>query len=65
MTITATPTYAWVDNGVRFFRVTYKGGTYTAVCGDFKGRGTTLRAAVAIAAMRAARPRKTEDATPF
>lgn len=64
MSITYTPNYAWVDTGVRFFRVTFKGGYYTARCGDIKGRAATLRSAVAIAAMRAHKARS-DDPTPF
>lgn len=54
----------WAWTKVRAFRVTFKGGYYTARCGQFKGRGTTIRAAVAKAAMQCARPRCCEP-VPF
>lgn len=65
MTVTATSDYAWVDNGVRFFRVTFKGGTYTARCGAFTGRGATLAAAVKRCALCCARPRPCSEGLPF
>lgn len=59
----------WARYDVRHVRIERRfvgtaAARYTARCGQFKGRGTTIRAAVAKAAMQCARPRCCEP-VPF
>lgn len=65
MSIIPTTNAWWVWTGVRAFHVVYRKGQYVATCNGITGKGSSLRTAVQVAAMRAHKTRRNFDAVPF
>lgn len=55
----------WALTKVRAYRVTYERGQYVATCNGVTGKGSSLRTAVQVAAMRAHKTQRCFDSVPF